>query len=729
MTRFQLLYRQTRMLWPLLAFGCCLRWCLTVQAARPDLEFERQARAPQRVLKSQSAYQPCHLSIITGLPSTPFNATALTANLAQWFTYPFVSDIVLVDWRTEDDTYLLRDEVMTLFAGEKSKRSKHPAVSILRWTADQNVTWAQAMNLASTIATSPLVARIPWHATFQSHSVVTWSAADICYEATRSRRNLWIGRQVLDKHVATFDSTFEIFNKSKFHELGGYNELLASDTFLGDDLAHHFGSTGELTTPITDRTFFINLTATSERYGERWDNSAVLDEILHAEDKIVSEMYGRHGHMQVNARCTSQTERYHHPSRLNLLECSPDITLRKLLGPQQLQQVKVEAGHSLLLRHSPLDPDYLFSITLPDHLYDLFALYSPHAHRYIIIHARNGAGNRVRAVASARLLAEKSKRRLRIIWELDRHLNAPFASLFELHWAPESPRLDGRSVSSQSQPERERIEVTEHFDPRELVNSQSFIDVYDYMTVKGKYEDIVETPRAHSYVSSAFYLRSSQYLGWPYVPAFRERLRMVIPSADVRALIGQIVPNYQFPKAQLGSHWQLLPNYIGVHVRWLSSATGQDISGLKKNEYEKADLENIELYRASCDPVHFARYMKAIVKKNPQQRFYLSADSLEVYEELEGKTVYFAAGVQNISLNILLSGRFGRYSSINKDGLIASMPRDCTSRDTACVKYAIADLYILSHTSHILESTWSSFSEVAVHLADTKPSSPCVRLD
>ena len=51
---------------------------------------------------------------------------------------------------------------------------------------------------------------------------------------------------------------------------------------------------------------------------------------------------------------------------------------------------------------------------------------------------------------------------------------------------------------------------------------------------------------------------------------------------------------------------------------------------------------------------------------------------------------------------------------------LAYLPRAVFDRSKEQITYALADAILLSKTSHLLGSTWSSFSEIAMRLSSEK---------
>lgn len=85
--------------------------------------------------------------------------------------------------------------------------------------------------------------------------------------------------------------------------------------------------------------------------------------------------------------------------------------------------------------------------------------------------------------------------------------------------------------------------------------------------------------------------------------------------------------------------------------------------------------------------------MRTMLKNGSVDRFFVSSDTIAVCNQLR--------------------------STFDED-TIAYIDRDCDNRSTECLKYAVADLFVLAQTNPLLGSTWSSFTEAAMRLGGPK---------
>lgn len=67
--------------------------------------------------------------------------------------------------------------------------------------------------------------------------------------------------------------------------------------------------------------------------------------------------------------------------------------------------------------------------------------------------------------------------------------------------------------------------------------------------------------------------------------------------------------------------------------------------------------------------------------------------------------------------------------AIGKDRVAWLEKHGCLDRRPQCQQLALADMYILSYSSQILGSLWSSFTEVRIHTLVRSDSNPYARID
>ena len=133
------------------------------------------------------------------------------------------------------------------------------------------------------------------------------------------------------------------------------------------------------------------------------------------------------------------------------------------------------------------------------------------------------------------------------------------------------------------------------------------------------------------------------------------------------------------------------PAYLGVHIRMEGSA------GTDYNSYDAAynwlpeSHQQLNEWRSKS---HYSRFMKRIdllIKNDPDLKMYLAADTPETY------------GV--------FATEYGNRLSM--------LPRNVYDRSIKQMRYALADIILLSRCIFLLGSTWSSFSELARRFSKT----------
>lgn len=214
------------------------------------------------------------------------------------------------------------------------------------------------------------------------------------------------------------------------------------------------------------------------------------------------------------------------------------------------------------------------------------------------------------------------------------------------------------------------VKVRSSFDPA-LLDSGDY-DVYDYMGKdKNKWIDHA-TPR-NIYVKSAYRLNR---LGWD-VREENRYMRKLKPMASARQLIKNTLSKLQ-------------PEFVGVHVRNLNPKV--EIPNLPDSEYQPDSWKVLKEFRAASNVTTFSvKLNKISSQRRSKPKFFVAADDPKLLEHLQA----------NVQSEVFWLER-----------------SSCIERTCSCLKYAIADLWILGHANEIIGSYWSSFSEVAGSLAD-----------
>ena len=210
--------------------------------------------------------------------------------------------------------------------------------------------------------------------------------------------------------------------------------------------------------------------------------------------------------------------------------------------------------------------------------------------KLLVAHLMHGMGNRLRALASAMVLAEKSGRWLKVISPQDVHFQARLDDIIDL---PASGLHD----------------VWYEFDPKEMELFQYLR--YDYMDLDQKGADLAVESTSHIYVRSAYRLTNSLITG----ALENEALQSLKPSPTVQELVqGVALPSDGRP-------------LVAVHIRNLPPR--QELTNLPENEYAGDGWTEIETARNKTDVALFKQEMQRVLQNDSSTIFYVAADNME----------------------------------------------------------------------------------------------------
>ena len=292
--------------------------------------------------------------------------------------------------------------------------------------------------------------------------------------------------------------------------------------------------------------------------------------------------------------------------------------------------------------------------------------------KYVLVDAKNGLGNRMRALASAMSVAAALGRPVLLIWVSDLHCNCSYRRLF-----------------AQPLP----FALLDEEIPRANLTDDEF-QVYNYMRPEpGAVKDaFVEADlNRHLYFKSAFIMNHPAG-GWKFAQRQIQRLTPVDRIAEML---------------------QANKNMVGLHVRNVfdaprdaktnTSVTGAEAVAGARKEYGAEGTRQLMMWRKASHWTNFVPRMIALLRENSFRnplglaqeplQFYLAADSEDAYTGL--------------------TKRF--------PNRIKFQPRSCASercdfRDCEGMIYSIVDMLNLGRTKLILGSGWSSYSEVASYM-------------
>lgn len=228
----------------------------------------------------------------------------------------------------------------------------------------------------------------------------------------------------------------------------------------------------------------------------------------------------------------------------------------------------------------------------------------------VYIHVQFGLSNRLRAIASAYIIARDLGRKLVVIWEPDVHCDCRFDDLFVNHC----------------------LYVEDSFN-----YSLEHMDCYNYMNGplrrEGKLRINLNTDKV-IYVKSAYTLDYKLYN--------KDEEDKFLRSLQVVDGIMETVNRFD------------LTDMIGLHVR-MGGGVNYDTDLWDSDKY--LDAKGKELMNYWREKSHFKTFLplvEKILEKNPDQKFYLAADMQLIYdvfiEKFGDKITYFPRNVYDRSL-------------------------------------------------------------------------------
>ncbi|MEK7991073.1 MAG: glycosyltransferase, partial [Thiotrichaceae bacterium] len=212
--------------------------------------------------------------------------------------------------------------------------------------------------------------------------------------------------------------------------------------------------------------------------------------------------------------------------------------------------------------------------------------------RKIYIDVQHGLGNRLRAYASAAVLAKELDRELVVIWTPDKHCNCYFSDLFN---------YEGTVISSQY-----KLDV-------------ATCDIYNYMEIE---EGAEKDKLIKISADKDLYARSAYVLNHPLSTWDKENieLRKLQPTEQVINLVKSVS----------------IKDSIGVHIR-MEGGKGHDKQPWDSNDnWHEESHKQIEYWRDRSHYSHFIKRIDEIKNESSSiKKVFLATDLPQVYEALE----------------------------------------------------------------------------------------------
>ncbi|GAB0495523.1 hypothetical protein MMPV_006825 [Pyropia vietnamensis] len=292
-----------------------------------------------------------------------------------------------------------------------------------------------------------------------------------------------------------------------------------------------------------------------------------------------------------------------------------------------------------------------------------------HKPRVLFMHVQFGLGNRLRSLGAGMALARATGRELVLIWERDVHLNAGFHDFFS---------NDILCV--------DKLHLTWPFDTRADtkladIHALTFMrkDRVNVLSAGAHVLDMDAVASQHLYIKTAYVVRTT-------LPLMQDgaQSKPYSPVCIAMRTLSPVLPVLRLVEANVANR---LANTVGVHVR--SRSLARDIVGLSNPVAEYGSEKSMAVTDFWRNTTQLPAFVDKIRSFNDSSlRFYVAADDADVIGAL----------------------------STEFPGRILHTPRQCDDRGSVCMRYALADMILLSRTKLILGSYWSSFTEAAMRL-------------
>lgn len=339
----------------------------------------------------------------------------------------------------------------------------------------------------------------------------------------------------------------------------------------------------------------------------------------------------------------------------------------------------------------------------------------PHA-TVFFVHAQNGLGNRLRAMAAGIALARSTHRVPVVVWQRDAHLGTPLQDIISVNsfgsdintvlyrdliimedfpsWN-EIPMQDTYWQAYNYMQKDGRGAVTDKLMRFELLTDDSFALMEPPSSISAPSDAIHAVlhapPRPAPPAFDAGLIRHYQHVYfksgyvaniWPHrlkrLASINDELRSLRPTAAVSSIVARV-------------NEDRLRRSYGVHIRSRSLAR-DNVAVDNDCEYSTLGAWTTDYWRSQSQLPVFVAKMRQKIRIRKDATFFVAADDNKLIEQLEQ----------------IFPGR------------IDSIHRSCDDRASECVVYAMADLLCLAKTRRLYGSNWSSFSEVAGRLTNRR---------
>lgn len=422
----------------------------------------------------------------------------------------------------------------------------------------------------------------------------------------------------------------------EFRSVNGYNEYIRSYGYDDTDLYNRLVKNGMEKKDLSNLTIFHIPHEDSRRSGNK-DLEFLISQNMFLCRKLCWPEKGQTEYVKTENA---------HPG--NIVTITPVNMGQFVPSPVILEECEVLALRNILNKHG-----FPWESTERKSLSFLRELHSRRNLPKFIIEPKNGLGNKLRALASAATIAEAKNLNLLVLWIPDDHYQSRFSDHFD---DSQLCVISSNSIKSPS------VTVVKRGDCNSFSESSNLLDFLN---------DI--------YVASATVIN---HISTSWIKECEWIRNNIKPLSWVQRRIERFKKLFQ------------IENTIGIHVRMgqdSSKFSFEDWSGYTENQKRSASKNREESHYS-----HFMNEMEKIWAFNPQQKFFLCADSEDVYKAFQER----------------FPALYGTY--------IIHVKKDVWDRSPNQLTTAVIDVFLLSMCSELYGSSWSSFTELAQRIGQPK---------
>jgi hypothetical protein len=460
-----------------------------------------------------------HASLVVAVMNRP---EPVLRCLPTWLAIPQISEVVIVDWSSSVPLHSLVP--------------KSPKVAHVRVEGERFWNLARAYNLAIASATNEHVLKVDADTCIHNTSVIESHPLP---QDTFYAGNWQLASNENERHF----NGLVFVRKSDFFAVAGYDERIYSYGWEDDDLYLRMVNFGMVRATIHMPLFTHvphNDSLRTALTARNIPGSVADVEVL--TNKMLTERVGPWG--PDRQRCTWKLSKKQPHAYTIATKRACSKPLPELAG-RGFSDIALNVSRTVLGYSSHLSRDFINTLSL-ERITDLLKIYYHQStDKWLIIHAQNGLGNRLRALGSAMAVAKATGRKLKLIWQNDIHMHAQFPDLFNV--------------------DQDQFTVSSQFDPREL--DELKVVQYDYMG-RDMYRLIDETTPSHIYVRSPFQLNHSSVT----ISSVMHALNTLVPVPEVTELAQSV-----------SSRWGM-DHTVGMHIR--SVLPTVEIPNLSSTEYD-----------------------------------------------------------------------------------------------------------------------------------------------